>query len=73
MEAEPKNINVIRSVWRRMKKDLKVRDLHPKKDAKGGSLKYQAPSLQGSTLQGSTLQSSSIQKTVQGGGGPSVA
>ena len=36
MEAEPKNINVIRSVWRRMKKDLKVRDLQPEKDVKGG-------------------------------------
>jgi len=36
MEAEPKNINVIRSVWRRMKKDIKVRDLQPEKDVKGG-------------------------------------
>ncbi len=37
MEAEPKNINVIRSVWRRMKKDIKVRDLQPEKDVKGGT------------------------------------
>ncbi len=36
MEAEPKNINVIRSVWRRMKKDIKLRDLQPGKDVKGG-------------------------------------
>ena len=36
MEEEPKNINVIRSVWRRMKKDLKVHDLQPEKDVKGG-------------------------------------
>jgi len=36
MEAEPKNINVIRSVWRRMKKDIKVHDLQPRKDVKGG-------------------------------------
>jgi len=36
MEAEPKNINVIRSVWRRMKKDIKVHDLQPGKDVKGG-------------------------------------
>jgi hypothetical protein len=36
MEAQPKNINVIRSVWRRVKKDIKVRDLQPVKDVKGG-------------------------------------
>jgi len=55
------------------KKNIKVRDLHPKKDAKGGSFKVQGSSLQGSTLQGSSLQGSSIQKVEQGGGGPSVA
>jgi hypothetical protein len=37
MEAQPPNINVIRSVWRRrVKKDIKVRDLQPVKDVKGG-------------------------------------
>jgi hypothetical protein len=37
MEAQPPNINVIRSVWRRIKKaDIKVRDLQPVKDVKGG-------------------------------------
>jgi len=39
MEAENKdlNINVIRSVWHRMKKGhIKVRDLQPRKDVKGG-------------------------------------
>ena len=36
MEGQPKNINVIRSVWRRVKKDIKVRDLQPVKDVKGG-------------------------------------
>jgi hypothetical protein len=36
METERKNINVIRSVWRRMKKDIKVHDLQPRKDVKGG-------------------------------------
>ena len=30
------NINVIRSVWRRVKKDIQVRDLQPVKDVKGG-------------------------------------
>jgi hypothetical protein len=34
--AQP-NINVIRSVWRRTKKGhIKVRDLQPEKDVKGG-------------------------------------
>jgi len=39
MEAENKDINikVIQSVWRRMKKGhIKVRDLQPEKDVKGG-------------------------------------
>jgi hypothetical protein len=34
------NINVVRSVWRRLKKDIKeaiIRDLQPVKDVKGGS------------------------------------
>jgi len=33
------NLNVVRSVWRRLKNDLKeaiIRDLQPKKDVKGG-------------------------------------
>jgi hypothetical protein len=31
------NVNVIRSVWHRMKKGhIKVRDLQPRKDVKGG-------------------------------------
>jgi hypothetical protein len=36
MEEQTPNINVIRSVWRRLKKDIKVRDLQPVKDVKGG-------------------------------------
>jgi hypothetical protein len=36
MEDQTPNINVIRSVWRRLKKDIKVRDLQPVKDVKGG-------------------------------------
>jgi hypothetical protein len=38
MQAQPLNINVIQSVWRRIKKDkdIKVRDLQPVKDVKGG-------------------------------------
>jgi hypothetical protein len=37
METPDHNINVIRSVWRRIKKaDIKVLDLQPVKDVKGG-------------------------------------
>jgi len=37
MQDKDVNINVIRSVWRRAKKGhIKVRDLQPKKDVKGG-------------------------------------
>jgi hypothetical protein len=41
MEAQNKdyNMNVVRSVWRRMKKGhIKVRDLQPQKDVKGGGV-----------------------------------
>ena len=40
MEAQNKdyNVNVIRSVWRRLKKGhIKIRDLQPEKDVKGGA------------------------------------
>jgi hypothetical protein len=38
MEPQPQNIYVIQSVWRRLKKGhVKVRDLQPVKDVKGGS------------------------------------
>jgi hypothetical protein len=41
MEAQTPNINVIRSVWRRINKgkicELEIRDLEPVKDVKGGS------------------------------------
>jgi hypothetical protein len=37
MEPQPQNIYVTRSVWRRLKKGhIKVRDLQPVKDVKGG-------------------------------------
>ena len=38
-DTQEPNVNVVRSVWRRFKKDLKeaiIRDLQPRKDAKGG-------------------------------------
>jgi hypothetical protein len=37
VERKPQNINLIKSVWRRIKKEIKVRDLRPVKDVKGGS------------------------------------
>jgi hypothetical protein len=37
MEPQNQNVYVIRSVWRRLKKGhVKVRDLQPVKDVKGG-------------------------------------
>src|SRR5260370_24619171 len=36
METRDQNINLIRSVWRRVKKPIKVRDLQPVKEVKGG-------------------------------------
>ena len=35
MEGETPNINLVHSVWRRLKK-AKIRDLQPTKDVKGG-------------------------------------
>ena len=35
MEEQTRNINVVHSVWRRLKK-AKIRDLEPTKDVKGG-------------------------------------
>ena len=38
MEQQSKNIDVIQSVWRRLKKGhIKIRDLPPVKDVKGGA------------------------------------
>ena len=39
MKTRIPNINVVRSTWRRVKKDIKdaiIRDLQPVKDVKGG-------------------------------------
>ncbi len=39
MNAQDSKVNVVRSVWRRLKKDIKeaiIRDLQPVKDVKGG-------------------------------------
>src|SRR5260370_32542753 len=36
MKTQIPNINVVRSVWRRAKKPIKVSDLQPVKDVKGG-------------------------------------
>jgi hypothetical protein len=50
MESENKdyNVNVIRSVWRRLNKGhIEIRDLDPRKDVKGGAgvtRRFQTPS-----------------------------
>jgi hypothetical protein len=52
VEAQNKdlNINVIRSAWRRMKKGhIKVRDLQPQKDVKGGGVTGNSKPLTGGT------------------------
>jgi hypothetical protein len=39
MNTQDPNVNVVQSVWRRLKKDIKeaiIRDLQPVKDVKGG-------------------------------------
>jgi hypothetical protein len=36
METPSENMNVIRSAWRRVKKPIKIGDLKPVKDVKGG-------------------------------------
>jgi len=39
MKRQIPNINIVRSAWRRVKKDIKdaiIRDLRPVKDVKGG-------------------------------------
>ena len=39
-DPQEQNVNMVRSVWRRLKKEIKeaiIRDLQPKEDVKGGS------------------------------------
>jgi hypothetical protein len=57
MEAQNKdyNVNVIRSVWRRLKKGhIEIRDLVPKKDVKGGA---------GITVRSKTSQAQAVSAT----------
>lgn len=53
---EEPNVNVVRSVWRRLKNDIRqaiIRDLEPRKDVKGGGVKGQSKSVRGgSTTRG---------------------
>jgi len=50
------------------KKNLKVRDLKPKKDAKGGGKAIQGSALSGSSLSGSSLSGSSLSGSSVSGG-----
>ena len=50
MNTKIPNIEVIRSLWRRVKQDIKVRDLKPVKDVKGGGgVTGQSKSITGGT------------------------
>jgi hypothetical protein len=53
MNTQDPNINVVRSVWRRLKKDLKeaiIRDLQPREDVKGGGdVKHESKPTSGGT------------------------
>jgi hypothetical protein len=50
MNTKIPNIEVIRSLWRRVKKDIEVRDLKPVKDVKGGGgVTGQSKSITGGT------------------------
>ena len=53
MESQTPNINVVRSVWRRIKKgkirDLEIRDLKPVKDVKGGGVTGESKPTTGGT------------------------
>ena len=59
MESQTPNINVVRSVWRRIKKgkirDLEIRDLKPVKDVKGGGVTGESkPTTGGGSTTGTT-------------------
>jgi hypothetical protein len=53
MNTQDPNVNVVRSVWRRLKRDIKeaiIRDLEPRKDVKGGGgVKRESHSITGPT------------------------
>jgi hypothetical protein len=47
------------------KKNIKVRDLNPKKDAKGGSVQNTIKQQQGSSMTGSSMTGSTVQNTTK--------
>jgi len=51
--TEEPNVNMVRSVWRRFKNDLReaiIRDLQPRKDVKGGGgVRNESKSFRGNT------------------------
>lgn len=52
MNTQDPNVNVVRSVWRRLKRDIKeaiIRDLEPRKDVKGGGVKRESHPFTGPT------------------------
>jgi hypothetical protein len=47
------------------KKNIKVRDLNPKKDAKGGFVQSTSKQQQGSSMTGSSMTGSPVQNTTK--------
>ena len=71
MNTKIPNIEVIRSVWHRVKKDIKVRDLKPVKHVKGGGcVKGESKPITGGT---GTADTTMIRQTCRSHGGKSAA
>jgi hypothetical protein len=64
METNPKNINVLQSVWRRIKEEIKVCDLRPVKDVKGGSGVTGKPITDGTSATGTTAHPKKEEVTI---------
>ena len=57
MKTQIPNINMVRSAWRRVKKDIKdaiIRDLKPVKDVKGGGVTGESKPTTGEGTTGTT-------------------
>ncbi len=57
MKTQIPNINMVRSAWRRVKKNIKdaiIRDLKPVKDVKGGTVTGKSKPTTGEATKGTT-------------------
>jgi hypothetical protein len=57
---------------KKVKKNINVRDIKPKKDAKGGGKAVTGQALSGSSLSGSSLSGSALTGSSMTGGGKAV-